>query len=160
MKQPVLLCILGIFLAGAFTAKAQLQATAIGAKVGFYFDGYAMLGVMGEIPLTPELSIEPALENVFGIPNTTLLVLDVNGRYTFSFVGSDVKPFALAGLGLGFSNVSTTLQSASDTRLRFNVGGGFVFNTRSLIQPWAGLKIFFSNGNDVAVQGGVNWYAF
>ncbi|HVZ39020.1 MAG TPA: outer membrane beta-barrel protein [Candidatus Kapabacteria bacterium] len=160
MKRILLATLLGMFTLGLAAAHAQVRANAIGAKLGLYFDGSKpMIGVNGEIPFTSELDFEPAAELVFGIQNTTLVILDANGRYSFNLQGSEVRPYLLGGLGVGVSFVSVNGTSKSDTDFRLNLGGGMVFNSRSLIQYWAGLKVFvLSKSSDVGIQGGVNFY--
>lgn len=137
---------------------AQVKGVAIGPKVGFHLDrGTPMVGAIMEFTLTPNLDIEPGVEYVFEKLNTTRLVIDGNLRYSITLTGLTVRPFVLAGVGL----VSDYLSGgATRTDVRLNLGGGAVFNSRSLIQYWAGLKIFLlaKNDSDVLLQGGVLFY--
>lgn len=161
MKRLLLAGIGSLLIAAG--AMAQVRNSAIGGKVGLYFDGgRPLFGVIGEVPLTRELDFEPGTELVFGIPNTTLLVVDANGRYSFDLVGSEVRPYVLGGLGLSFAFVSVGGTSSSTSDFRLNLGGGAVFNSRSLVQYWAGLKLYLlaKAGSDVSLQGGVNFYIF
>lgn len=145
---------------GATITHAQVRGTSIGPKAGIYLDGSLfMAGAVMEIPMTPNLDIEPAAELVFGISNTTRFVLDGNVRYSFDILGSDVRPFAGGGLGLVLDFVSLGGASESFSDFRLNLIGGVTFSTRSLVQPWGGLKVtLLSDQSDVALQGGVNFY--
>lgn len=161
MKRSLLVIIPSLILLCAAAAQAQMRQNAIGPKVGIYFNNSLfMLGVIGEIPMTPNLDFEPGLETIFGIDHTTRLVLDANGRFSFDLQGSDVRPFLLGGLGLAFDFVNTGLASSSRTDFRLNLGGGAVFNSRSLIQYWGGLKIYLlsKDNSDVLLQAGANFY--
>ncbi len=152
----LMLCIIG----GASVTQAQVRGTGIGPKIGLYLDeSLFMIGGIVEVPLTSELDLEPGVELVTGISNTTRLVLDANGRYSFTIIGSDVRPFAMGGLGLVFNFISLGGASETNTDFRLNLGAGVTFNSRSLIQPWGGLKIvLLSDQSDIALQGGVNFY--
>lgn len=158
MKRLVLVALLG-FLTAGITAHAQMRATTIGPKAGLYFDGsHPMLGVNFDYPLTPDLDIEPGAELEFGILNTTLLDIDLNGRYSFNVPGSDVRPYALAGLAAVYTSVTTGGETSSNVSWRVNLGGGAVFNSRDLVQFWAGLKIYLADpGTDIGLMGGVNF---
>lgn len=149
---------------GASVATAQVNGVGIGPKIGLYLDGSLfMLGGVAQFPFTQTFDLEPGVELVFGggsaNVSATRVVLDANGRYSFNILGSDIRPFLSGGVGLVLDFIST--QGASDTKtdFRLNVGGGTTFNSRSLIQPWAGLKIvLLADQSDVLLQGGVNFY--
>jgi hypothetical protein len=167
MKRSLLLFIPLLAFICFNTAHAQLRQNAIGPKLGIYFNNSLfMLGAIGEFPMTPNLDFEPGVESVFGISYTTRIVLDVNGRYSFDMQGTDVRPFVMGGLGLAldFVNVPGVAgsPSASDSRsdFRLNLGGGAVFNSRSTMQFWTGLKLYLLSreSSDVLLQGGVNFY--
>jgi len=143
------------------SARAQVQGFAIGPKVGFYLDGgNVFIGATGIYTLTPDIDFEPGIEYVMGINHVTRFVLDANARYNFNLRGVTVRPFAMAGVGLAMDRSS--FASGSDTRFRgrLNLGGGTVFNTRSLIQYWGGIKIYLlsEDNSDVALQGGVVFF--
>lgn len=161
MKRSLLIFIPFLFFVCFGAAHAQVHQNAIGPKAGIYFNNSLfMLGVIGEIPLTPTLDFEPGLESVFGISYTTRLVLDANFRLSFDLQGTDVRPFVAGGPGIAFDFVKTDLASDSRTDFRLNLGGGAVFNSRSLTQFWAGLKLYLlsKESSDVLLQGGVNFY--
>lgn len=149
---------------GISSLHAQVQGTAIGPKAGFYISaGRLAGGAIAEFPLTRDIDIEPGIEAVVGIPNTTRIVLDANGRYSFTIPGETIRPFLLGGLGLQFDTVvlpSAAGTSASSTQsdFRLNIGGGTVFNSRDLIQYWVGLKLYLLSGSDAIIQGGVLFY--
>lgn len=148
-------------LAAGSRVAAQVQAFGIGPKIGFGLDkGTLMIGGIAEIPLTASLDFEPGIEFLPDPnPKTTRLVLDANGRYTFPLQGLTIRPFALGGIGLSRDFYSFANASESQIEFRINLGVGVIFNTRSLIQPWFGLKAFFlSDNNDIFLQGGVNFY--
>ena len=119
-----------------------------------------MVGGLGEFPVAANTFFEPGVEIVFGIKNTTRLVADVNGRYTFLVKGASIEPFILAGIAGRIDIYDTDGQTFTDTGFRLNLGGGVTVNPRSLMQPWAGVKIFLldDTGTDLALQGGVNFY--
>ncbi|MEO5928668.1 MAG: hypothetical protein ABIR47_01935 [Candidatus Kapaibacterium sp.] len=122
-----------------------------------------MIGAIGEIPITRDIDFEPGVEMVLGIPSTTLIAIDGNIRYSFTLPGETIRPFALGGLAVQLQTydvgiTSTGATSKTNTGFRLNLGGGVVFNSRSLIQYWTGLKIYFLEGNDVVLQGGVLFY--
>lgn len=162
MKLRILLTTLAMVVAVSIgTARAQVQGFAIGPKIGFYLDGGKFfLGATGIYTLTPELDFEPGVELVLGIDHVTRVVLDANGRYNFNLRGVTVRPFALAGVGIVMDRSS--FASGSDTRFkgRLNLGGGAVFNSRSLVQYWGGIKIYLlsEDDSDVALQGGVVFF--
>jgi opacity protein-like surface antigen len=152
----LLFCMVG----GAAVASAQVRGTGLGPKAGLYLDGSLfMAGAVMELPLTSNFDIEPGAELVFGISNTTRIVLDANGRYSFDIIGSDIRPYLAGGVGLVLDFVSLAGASASNSDFRLNLGAGVTFSTRSLVQPWVGLKLaLLSAQSDVLVQGGVNFY--
>jgi hypothetical protein len=160
MKRSLLLFTPLLFLFCYHGAQAQVRQNAIGPKAGIYFNNsLIMIGAIAEIPLTPNLDFEPGVETVLGIDYTTRIVLDANARYSFDMQGTDVRPFVMGGIGLAFDFVNTgTTSSRNDPRL--NLGGGAVFNSRSLTQFWAGLKLYLlsKESSDVLLQGGVNFY--
>ena len=152
----LMLCMAG----GAAVTNAQVRGTGIGPKAGLYLDGSLfMAGAVMELPLTPNFDIEPGAELVFGISNTTRIVLDANGRYSFDIIGSDIRPYLGGGVGLVLDFVTLSGASASNSDFRLNLGAGTTFSTRSLVQPWVGLKLaLLSAQSDVLLQGGVNFY--
>jgi hypothetical protein len=161
MKRSLLLFIPFLLLACFPAAHAQVRQNAIGPKAGIYFNNSLfMLGAIGEFPLTPTLDFEPGIETVLGISYTTRIVLDANARLSFDMQGTDVRPFVAGGLGLALDFVKTDLASDSRSDFRLNLGGGAVFNSRSLTQFWAGLKLYLlsKESSDVLLQGGVNFY--
>jgi|GEM_PF-2405280 len=161
MKRFLLAAFLILCMAcGATVSNAQVRGTSVGPKAGIYLDGSLfMAGVIFEIPMTANFDIEPGGELVFGISNTTRIVIDGNGRYSFDLVGSDVRPYVSGGLGLVLDFVSLGGTSQSNSDFRLNLGGGATFSTRSLVQPWAGLKlVLLSDQSDFLLQGGVNFY--
>jgi hypothetical protein len=162
MKRTFLVFIPLLFLLCVATgAHAQIQSPAIGPKLGLYFNNSLfMLGAISEIPLTAALDFEPGVELVLGVSHTTRVVVDANGRYSFTLQGNDLRPFVMAGLGVVTDFVSVGGTSDSKTDLRVNLGGGVVFNSRSLTQYWGGLKIsvLSDDNSDVLLQAGVNFY--
>ncbi len=154
-----------LLLGGGARLSAQVQAIAIGPKLGFGLDkGTILIGAIAEFPITANLDLEPGIEY---LPNAgediTRLAGDFNARYTFVLQGLTVRPYALAGIGLSrdFYSSSRFVGVESQTEFRINYGGGVVFNTRSSIQPWVGLKGFIlSDNTDIFVLGGVNFYIF
>jgi hypothetical protein len=158
LKALLLIVLLSI---GATAARAQVFGSAIGPKVGLYLDGgNPMIGAIAEIPIRSDIDIEPGLELVLGKLNVTRFVIDANIRYSFLWSGLTVKPFVMAGLGLQLDQFSGT-ETASRVQPLLNVGGGLVFNTRSRLQPWFGLKFSFlgtSGDGGALLQGGVNFY--
>lgn len=161
MKRFLLPALVAVFFAGAACATAQVRAIAVGPKVGLYFDGSRpMVGAIAEIPLTPVLDFEPGVEFLFPGSGVTQIVPELNGRYSFNVQGSEVRPFLLGGLGLAFTFVSAGGDTKTDSDFRLNLGGGTVFNSRSLVQYWAGLKLYILSkaGSDIGLMGGVNFY--
>jgi hypothetical protein len=155
----VLFSIIVIGIGATVDGKAQVKGFAIGPKAGLYLDkGRFMVGAVGEFPFAPNLFFEPGLELVTGILNTTRIVGDANVRLSFLLQGLTVEPFVLGGLGGKLEVYRTT----GDTRtgFRFNLGGGTTFNTRGLIQPWVGIKIYFldNEDSDLLLQGGINFF--
>jgi hypothetical protein len=139
----------------------QLSRTSIGPKLGFYVDiGKFMVGAVGDFALTSNLYLEPGFEIVFGIPSTTRLIGDLNARYAFLVQGQTFQPWVLGGFGIRSDNYTFANASTSSTAFRLNLGGGITFNTRSDLQPWAGLKIYLlgKDDSDVLLQGGVNFF--
>jgi hypothetical protein len=166
MKRTILIALFFIaaFLAGERTT-AQVLGNAIGPKAGFYLDGgNLMIGAVAEFPLTANIDIEPGLELVLGITNTTRIVADGNIRYSFLLQGLTVKPFVLGGVGIQFDSYKASSggnATGSRTKPLMNLGGGASFNTRSRIQPWGALKFSFlgSAGDGGALlEAGVNFY--
>lgn len=156
-----LLLLLGFLTVAANSALGQVQGYGLGPKIGLYLDqGRLMVGGLGEFPVAANTFFEPGVEIVFGIKNTTRLVADVNGRYTFLVKGASIEPFILAGIAGRIDIYDTDGQTFTDTGFRLNLGGGVTVNPRSLMQPWAGVKIFLldDTGTDLALQGGVNFY--
>lgn len=150
-----------IVVASVGTVWGQVQGFAIGPKVGFYLDGgKPFVGATGVYTLTPDLDFAPGVEIVLGIDYVTRIVLDANGQYNFNIRGVTVRPFALGGVAIVMDRSS--FASGSDTRFkgRLNLGGGAVFNSRSLIQYWGGIKIYLlsEDDSDVALQGGVVFF--
>ena len=156
-----LLLLLGLISIAAPSAFGQVKGYGFGPKIGLYLDqGRFMVGALGEFPVAANIFFEPGAEMIFGIPNTTRLVADLNARYTFLVKGASIEPFVLAGLAGRSDIYSAASQSFTDTGFRLNLGAGVTVNPRSLLQPWGGIKIFFldDTGTDLALQGGVNFY--
>ncbi|MDB5034333.1 MAG: hypothetical protein JWQ98_1574 [Chlorobi bacterium] len=161
MRRIFFILTLAFLVCGFQGLHAQISGLAIGPKAGIYLSaGKLMLGAIGEIPITRDIDFEPGVETVLGIPSTTLIDIDGNIRYSFTLPGETIRPFALLGFGIQLQTYATTTQSGSNTNtgFRLNLGGGLVFNSRSLIQYWAGLKLYLLEGNDAALQGGVLFY--
>lgn len=156
-----LLLLLGLVSIAAPSAFGQIKGYGFGPKIGLYLDqGRLMLGAVGEFPVAPNIFFEPGIEAIFGIKNTTRLVADINGRYTFPVKGAAIEPFIIAGVAGRIDIYEATGESFTDTGFRLNLGGGVTVNPRALLQPWAGVKIFFldDTGTDLALQGGLNFY--
>jgi hypothetical protein len=163
MKRTILAAAATVTLlfAASRPAAAQIQAVGVGPKAGFGLDkGTFMIGGIAEFPINANLDFQPGIEFLPNPnPKTTRLVIDADGRYTFLLQGLTLRPFVLAGLGLSKDFYSFAGGSSSDLEFRINFGGGVVFNTRSLIQPWVGLKGFIlADNNDIFLEGGVNFY--
>ncbi len=158
---PALSACLLLCLAASLPAAAQVRGFAIGPKAGIYLDkGKFMVGAVGEFPFTPNLYFEPGLELVSGIVNTTRIIIDANARYTFPLQGLTIEPFVLGGFGMKVDLYDTGNDTFTDTGFRLNIGGGTVFNSRGLVQPWGGLKIYLLEeaDSDVLLQVGVNFF--
>lgn len=157
-----LLLLLGLCSIAAPSAFGQVKGYGFGPKIGLYLDqGRLMVGAIGEFPVAAAMFFEPGAEIIFGIKNTTRLVADLNARYTFLVKGASIEPFIIAGLAGRIDIYQAAAgESFTDTGFRLNLGGGVTVNPRSLMQPWAGVKIFFldDTGTDLALQGGVNFY--
>ncbi len=148
-----------LFFGALSTSNAQETLFGIGPKAGIYLKGHPMIGAIVELPLSRSIYLEPGLELVFPGNNTTRLVLEGNGRYSFRVKGESYAPFLLAGLGLNVDFVTINNESATQTSLAANLGGGLFLNTRSDVQYWGGMKVSIgSEDSDVALQGGVIWY--
>ncbi len=160
MKRILFILTLLALLGSAREAAAQVSGIAIGPKIGFYLSsGKPAIGAIAEFPISRELDFEPGIETVLGITNATVLIFDANLRYSFTIAGETLRPFVMGGLGINNTSINVGLgSSASSTDLQLNLGGGLVFNSRSLIQYWAGLKIYVLNGSDALLQGGVLFY--
>lgn len=162
MKFRILLLATALIIVGASgVAQAQIQGFAIGPKLGFYLDGGKFfIGATGVYTITPDIDFEPGVEYVLGIDHVTRVVLDANARYNFTLRGITVRPFILGGVALVMDRSS--FASGSDTRFtgRLNIGGGAVFNSRSLVQYWGGMKIYLlsEEDSDVALQAGVVFF--
>ena len=139
--------------------KSQETLFGIGPKAGLYLKGHPMVGAVAEIPITRNIYVEPGLELILPGNNTTRITLDLNGRYAFRPRGESFSPFLLGGLALATDFVSINEESATNTSLLFNLGGGLFLNTRSATQYWLGLKAVIGEGDsDVLLQGGIVWY--
>ena len=163
MKSRVhtLLAAAAAFFLLAGSTHAQVQGTAVGPKLGFYLQGgNFMVGGIAVFPITPEIDLEPGVEYVFGVLNSTVLVVDGNAKLSFPLRGLTVRPFVMGGLGLVLTRYSLNGVSSSQTDARLNISGGAIWNSRDLIQYWTGLKIVFLGkaDSDVLLQSGVNFY--
>jgi hypothetical protein len=159
MKRFLFVLTLLALLGGARQAVAQVSGVAVGPKLGFYLSsGKVAVGGIAEFPITRELDFEPGIEAVLGLQYTSLFILDANLRYSFTIPGEVIRPYVLGGLGIAHTSIDAGGTSLSSTDLQLNLGGGVVFNSRSLVQYWAGLKLYFLNGSDVLLQGGVLFY--
>ena len=154
-----LLAACGFLCVLAAPASAQQSLFGVGPKIGYYLDGVFMLGGVVEFPITKSWILEPGVELIFEENSTTRIVIDGNVRYAFQLRGQTFSPYLLAGLGLAIDVQSRGGSTVTQTNLEANLGGGLTFNTRSDMQPWAGLKIFIQGeDSDVGLQGGVNFY--
>lgn len=154
-----LLAACGFLCVLAAPASAQQSLFGVGPKIGYYLDGVFMLGGVVEFPITKSWILEPGVELIFEENSTTRFVIDGNVRYAFQLRGQTFSPYLLAGLGLAIDVQSRGGSTVTQTNLEANLGGGLTFNTRSDMQPWAGLKIFIQGeDSDVGLQGGVNFY--
>ena len=159
MKRILFVLTLLALLGGVHRAVAQVSGIAVGPKLGLYLSsGKLAVGGIAEFPITRDLDFEPGIETVLGIQYTTLFILDANLRYSFTIPGEVIRPYVMGGLGIANTSINAGGTSASSTDLQLNLGGGVVFNSRSLVQYWAGLKLYFANGNDALLQGGILFY--
>ena len=154
----------------ALPAGVHAQAFTIGPSVGFH--GEADFGIGGYISFPLEnVSDNLAINGSFGLffPSgasigTTEVDLDyweANADLVYTIpIDASITPFALAGLNLASlgGGVSSELLeddiSASDTEIGFNLGGGIVFASESVV-PFVGAKVEVGGGDSFMVFGGI-----
>ena len=139
--------------------QAQATGFGIGPKVGAYLKGHPLIGVQVDYPISRNWGVQPGLEIVFPGNSTTRVQIDGSVRYAFPVRGEQYMPYIFAGPALSYSIVS--LGGETDTQVDFGLSGGgaIVWNTRSDVQWWSGLKIvFFDGDSDVGLLGGVTFY--
>lgn len=138
-------------------ARAQSQAM-VGPDVGLWVDQAKIdIGFIGDFLVTPTISIQPGLHIVVGITNITRIIIDGNVHYNFALRGETFSPYVRGGLGIWHDSYTNATISGSSTDLHLNIGGGITFNTRSTMQPFAGLSVAFVGGSDVKLHGGLKF---
>jgi hypothetical protein len=147
-------------LAGAVAVPGAVQAqTTFGPVAAFHDD--ADFGIGGYLRL-PIPSVSP---NLAIVPSFVLFFPDgydffeFNGDVTYSFASSAeaaIAPFALAGLNVARVSVDVGNDSASNTDLGLNLGGGVAFRSGSL-QPFAGAKFEIQDGSALVIFGGLGF---
>jgi hypothetical protein len=121
---------------GASTAQAQR----FGAQVSWGDDSDIGVGVRGEWDFANKLTTTGAFSRAFIIgqfdyyfidcpsgASCTYLEINPSLAVPFQMTGSTVKPYAGAGLRIGYSSVSAGGNSASESDLGLNLLGGLKF---------------------------------
>ena len=146
MKRLLLTLLILIFTVSAVPAQMQLGLRGAGFTVGFVSpeDTDSVIGVgffvdMGtvanNISLEPYLDFWSRSEDVIGGGEVSVrdMTLGARAKYVFTPSGSELRPFAGAGLGLHFAHAEITTPDFgfgtvsfddSDTKLGLDIGGG------------------------------------
>lgn len=125
---------------------ADLGFKRVGAAVGYVspqdIDGTFSLGVFADCgTITPKIAVESRIdywshsEEAFGVEASVRdIVVGARGKYLFEMQGSNLRPFAGAGLGLhllhakvttpAFGGFPATTAEDSSTKLGLDLGGG------------------------------------
>jgi len=154
-----LLCVValvGMLAAVPGNAEAQLSA---GPMAAFHDDLDFGIGGFVSVPvpsLDPNLTITPSF--VYYFPDG-IDAFEINGDVVYAFeVSADtpVLPFAFAGLNIMRLSVDFAGQSASNTEIGLNLGGGVQFRAES-VEPFAGAKFEIGDADGFVIFGGVGF---
>jgi opacity protein-like surface antigen len=146
MKRLLLTLLILIFTVAAAPAQTQLGLRGAGFTVGFVspedVDSVIGIGFFADMgTITDNIRLEPYLdfwsksEDVIGGGEVSVrdMTLGARGKYVFTLAGSEMRPFAGAGLGLHFARAESTTPDFgfgtvsvddSDTKLGLDFGGG------------------------------------
>lgn len=159
------LIILLISSIAANNLNAQMNGTFVGAKAGFLLSQKLALGLLADLSMTPQISIEPTLDaTLYSNDKGTILRLsmELNGRYALPVQGKTFEGFAIAGPAYVIDRITGEYVGASPNKnfFRINLGGGICLNTRSEGQPFGGIKVNFDigQGSDVQIFLGYRYY--
>ena len=130
----------------------------LGPTIAYHDDADFGVGIGFTIPLEafgPQVGFAGDFIYFFpSIDNLKYWELNGNLTYDFQIEGASVAPFALAGLNVAHASVEVGSESAGNTELGLNVGGGIRFDAGSL-RPTVGLRIEIEGGDGWVVFGSV-----
>jgi len=174
MKQKICILITGFLFTMNF-AFAQGQGS-ITAGGGLLFGSEIEtlgLGVNGQYFITDNLAGQVGIN--FFFPNKeevsvfevkqSLWTINLNANYYIDVNNETVRPYALGGINISNSKVSSDINfgddlpgfepEASDTAFGLNLGGGADFYVSDVVTPFAQIKYVISDFDQLVIMGGV-----